>query len=139
MTERNATAIGFTAVLMWALLALFTIGSAPKSLARREIIANASAWLCVNDKVVLATADKFRRVSFCRSLAGKTRTNAQRGSRRALATGRAHAVAVAAQAVMPDLRQDLAAIGGIGRACTPARGIRDAAACAGIGRIPGAR
>ncbi len=29
MTQRNATAIGFTAVLMWALLALFTIGSAP--------------------------------------------------------------------------------------------------------------
>jgi drug/metabolite transporter (DMT)-like permease len=29
MTRRRATAIGFTAVLMWALLALFTIGSAP--------------------------------------------------------------------------------------------------------------
>ncbi len=29
MTRARATAIGFTAVLMWALLALFTIGSAP--------------------------------------------------------------------------------------------------------------
>lgn len=29
MTRGKATAIGFTAVLMWALLALFTIGSAP--------------------------------------------------------------------------------------------------------------
>ena len=29
MTRHRATAIGFTAVLMWALLALFTIGSAP--------------------------------------------------------------------------------------------------------------
>jgi drug/metabolite transporter (DMT)-like permease len=29
MTRKKATAIGFTAVLMWALLALFTIGSAP--------------------------------------------------------------------------------------------------------------
>ncbi len=29
MTRSRATAIGFTAVLMWALLALFTIGSAP--------------------------------------------------------------------------------------------------------------
>ncbi len=29
MTRRNATAIGFTAILMWALLALLTIGSAP--------------------------------------------------------------------------------------------------------------
>lgn len=29
MTRRRATAIGFTAVLMWSLLALFTIGSAP--------------------------------------------------------------------------------------------------------------
>ncbi|QCO56258.1 EamA family transporter [Pseudorhodobacter turbinis] len=29
MTRNKATAIGFTAVLMWALLALFTIGSAP--------------------------------------------------------------------------------------------------------------
>jgi drug/metabolite transporter (DMT)-like permease len=29
MTRRKATATGFTAVLMWALLALFTIGSAP--------------------------------------------------------------------------------------------------------------
>ena len=29
MTRSNATATGFTAVLMWALLALFTIGSAP--------------------------------------------------------------------------------------------------------------
>ncbi|THD83560.1 EamA family transporter [Aliigemmobacter aestuarii] len=29
MTRRQATAIGFTAILMWALLALFTIGSAP--------------------------------------------------------------------------------------------------------------
>jgi drug/metabolite transporter (DMT)-like permease len=29
MTRDRATAIGFTAVLMWALLALFTIGSAP--------------------------------------------------------------------------------------------------------------
>ncbi|MFN3844479.1 MAG: DMT family transporter [Paracoccaceae bacterium] len=29
MTQGNATAIGFSAVLMWALLALFTIGSAP--------------------------------------------------------------------------------------------------------------
>jgi drug/metabolite transporter (DMT)-like permease len=29
MTRAKATAIGFTAVLMWALLALFTIGSAP--------------------------------------------------------------------------------------------------------------
>jgi drug/metabolite transporter (DMT)-like permease len=29
MTRRRATAIGFTAVLMWALLALLTIGSAP--------------------------------------------------------------------------------------------------------------
>jgi len=29
MTRQNATAIGFTAILMWALLALFTIGSAP--------------------------------------------------------------------------------------------------------------
>ena len=29
MTRSKATAIGFTAVLMWALLALFTIGSAP--------------------------------------------------------------------------------------------------------------
>lgn len=29
MTQSKATAIGFTAVLMWSLLALFTIGSAP--------------------------------------------------------------------------------------------------------------
>lgn len=29
MTRSRATAIGFTAILMWALLALFTIGSAP--------------------------------------------------------------------------------------------------------------
>ena len=29
MTQSRATAVGFTAVLMWALLALFTIGSAP--------------------------------------------------------------------------------------------------------------
>ncbi|WP_050528156.1 aromatic amino acid exporter YddG [Pseudorhodobacter aquimaris] len=29
MTRKKATGIGFTAVLMWALLALFTIGSAP--------------------------------------------------------------------------------------------------------------
>jgi drug/metabolite transporter (DMT)-like permease len=29
MTKARATAIGFTAILMWALLALFTIGSAP--------------------------------------------------------------------------------------------------------------
>jgi len=29
MTRRRATAVGFTAVLMWALLALFTIASAP--------------------------------------------------------------------------------------------------------------
>ena len=29
MTRQNATAIGFTAILMWALLALFTIGSSP--------------------------------------------------------------------------------------------------------------
>jgi drug/metabolite transporter (DMT)-like permease len=29
VTRRRATAIGFTAVLMWSLLALFTIGSAP--------------------------------------------------------------------------------------------------------------
>lgn len=29
MTRQNATAIGFTAILMWSLLALFTIGSAP--------------------------------------------------------------------------------------------------------------
>ncbi|MBL4915959.1 DMT family transporter [Szabonella alba] len=29
MTRNRATAIGFTAVLMWALLALFTVGSAP--------------------------------------------------------------------------------------------------------------
>jgi len=29
MTSQRATAIGFTAVLMWSLLALFTIGSAP--------------------------------------------------------------------------------------------------------------
>jgi len=29
MTNQRATAIGFTAVLMWSLLALFTIGSAP--------------------------------------------------------------------------------------------------------------
>lgn len=29
MTTKRATAIGFTAVLMWSLLALFTIGSAP--------------------------------------------------------------------------------------------------------------
>ena len=29
MTRSKATAIGFTAILMWALLALFTIGSAP--------------------------------------------------------------------------------------------------------------
>lgn len=29
MTQSKATAVGFTAVLMWALLALFTIGSAP--------------------------------------------------------------------------------------------------------------
>lgn len=29
MTQNKATAIGFTAVLMWSLLALFTIGSAP--------------------------------------------------------------------------------------------------------------
>lgn len=29
MTRRAATAIGFTAVLLWALLALFTVGSAP--------------------------------------------------------------------------------------------------------------
>lgn len=29
MTRSKATAVGFTAVLMWALLALFTIGSAP--------------------------------------------------------------------------------------------------------------
>ena len=29
MTRRKATFIGFTAVLQWALLALFTIGSAP--------------------------------------------------------------------------------------------------------------
>jgi drug/metabolite transporter (DMT)-like permease len=29
MTRNKATAIGFTAVLMWALLALFTVGSAP--------------------------------------------------------------------------------------------------------------
>lgn len=29
MTKRRATGIGFTAVLMWSLLALFTIGSAP--------------------------------------------------------------------------------------------------------------
>ena len=29
MTRQKATAIGFTAILMWALLALMTIGSAP--------------------------------------------------------------------------------------------------------------
>ena len=29
MTRRRATSIGFTAVLLWALLALFTVGSAP--------------------------------------------------------------------------------------------------------------
>jgi drug/metabolite transporter (DMT)-like permease len=29
MSRKNATAIGFTAVLMWSLLALFTIGSSP--------------------------------------------------------------------------------------------------------------
>lgn len=29
MTRQNATTIGFSAILMWALLALFTIGSAP--------------------------------------------------------------------------------------------------------------
>lgn len=29
MTRKNATLIGFTAVLMWALLALFTVGTAP--------------------------------------------------------------------------------------------------------------
>jgi drug/metabolite transporter (DMT)-like permease len=29
MTRQHATAIGFTAILMWALLALFTIGSSP--------------------------------------------------------------------------------------------------------------
>ncbi|MFT7057782.1 MAG: drug/metabolite transporter (DMT)-like permease [Pseudorhodobacter sp.] len=29
MTRRRATFFGFTAILMWALLALFTVGSAP--------------------------------------------------------------------------------------------------------------
>ncbi|MGB2201454.1 MAG: EamA family transporter, partial [Pseudooceanicola atlanticus] len=29
MTRTRATAIGFVAVLLWALLALFTVGSAP--------------------------------------------------------------------------------------------------------------
>ncbi len=29
MTKNRATAIGFVAVLLWALLALFTVGSAP--------------------------------------------------------------------------------------------------------------
>jgi hypothetical protein len=29
MTRSRATAIGFSAILLWALLALFTIGSAP--------------------------------------------------------------------------------------------------------------
>ena len=29
MTRSRATAIGFSAILMWSLLALFTIGSAP--------------------------------------------------------------------------------------------------------------
>ncbi len=30
MTRTQATAIGFVAVLLWALLALFTVGSAPR-------------------------------------------------------------------------------------------------------------
>jgi hypothetical protein len=46
MTRRRATFFGFTAILMWALLALFTVGSAPVPpfLLARFVSASVEGW-----------------------------------------------------------------------------------------------